>query len=256
MPPHFYIICSCRNAEKWIEKCINSVKDQVINDFTFMLWLDNPSDQTKEIAWQSTRNDARFKLFPATKQVYASKARWNLLQSILDAKPTDIVVLLDGDDWFYSPHSLSILAQTYQKHKVVATHGNFISSNHKICPWSKDYDVDVKRENKYREARWIATHLRTFKFGLVNYLNEELFKDPAGNFYKSSTDFALFLPILELAGTHSMFIDEVLYVYNHREDQVYSEERMLEQRKNEKEIREKPKLQPLSEEQIHNLISE
>jgi hypothetical protein len=220
-----------------------------------LLWLDNPSDQTKEIALESTSNDTRFKLFAATNQVYATKARWNLLQSIQDAKPTDVVVLLDGDDWLYSQHSLSILAKAYQDHKVVATHGNFISSKNRICPWSKDYNVDVKRENKYREATWIATHLRTFKFGLVHYLNEDIFKDPTGNFYKSSTDFALFLPILELSGIHSMFIDEVLYVYNHRDDQVYSEERMLEQRKNEKEIRQKPKLQPLSEELIHNMLS-
>jgi len=255
MLPHFYIICSCCNAEKWIEKCIHSVKEQEIKDFTFLLWLDNPLDQTAEIATQSTINDPRFIIFNSKEQVYATKARWNLLQSIKDAKPSDVIVLLDGDDWLYSNHSLSILAKAYTENEVVATHGNFISTKDQICPWSRDYEETIKTGNRFREDTWIATHLRTFKYGLVDHLNEEVLKDASGHFYKSSTDFALFLPILELSGIHSIFISDVLYVYNHRDDQVYSKERMLEQRKNEHEIRQKPKLQPLTKEIIHNLIS-
>lgn len=254
MHPHFYIICSCRNAEKWIEKCINSVKDQEIKDFTFLLWLDNPTDSTVEIAALNTINDSRFVLFDSKEQVYASKARWNLLQSIEGAKPTDVVVLLDGDDWLYSNESLSSLAKTYQENEVVATHGNFISTKNTICSWSRDYEPEVKIKNTFRESPWIATHLRTFKYGLLTHLNEEILKDPSGNFYQSATDLALYLPILELSGIHSMYVNEVLYVYNDRDNAIFVRERMENQKKNENEIRQKPKLQPLHKDIIYKMI--
>ncbi|WP_335965071.1 glycosyltransferase family A protein [Galbibacter sp. PAP.153] len=254
MSAHFYIICTCRNVENWIEKNINSVKNQHIKSFTFLIWFDNPTDDSVNIANRCIGNDVRFKIFVSKEQVYATEARWNLLKSIKGAKPTDIIILLDGDDWLYSNNTLSILFEAYKENEIITTHGNYISTNNIVCSWSKDYSHEIKSNNTFRESPWIATHLRTFKYGILKYVNEEILKDSSGDFFKSATDMALFLPILELSGKYSMFINEVLYVYNHRNNLANSNLRIANQRKSEKEIRQKKKLLSLNKDIVKNMI--
>jgi glycosyltransferase involved in cell wall biosynthesis len=249
----FHIICTCRNAEKWIEKCIGSVLSQRNQNYSFHLLIDQPTDKTHQIANRLVGEHEKFHISITHERKYAAAARWQLLSNLSVLKK-DIIVLLDGDDWLNGTDVLNTLASVYTEKKCLATHGNYKTSDGKLCQWSGDYSQEVKSKNYFRSTPWIATHLRTFKYGLFQYLKSEIHLDANGNPIKAATDFALFLPILELCGLYSTYIPSPLYVYNEREGEAMQTDRILEQLRVEKEIRERPPYCPLSIEKIKELI--
>lgn len=251
-----FIISCCHNASNWISRSIRSIKKQSFHNLEYLLHLDNCSDDTYSVASKLAQNDNRINLYNSHKRIYAGRARWELLKKITYARDSDIVILLDGDDWLYSADSLQQIANFYKENQVVVTHGNFISSNGKICHWSRDYDLKTKERNEYRTAPWNATHLRTFKYGLFRELREDILRCENGLFFEAATDMALFLPILELSGVYSSYVESVLCVYNERGKSVYDCERLIQQKNAEEQIRNKKKYSPLPIHKLSNLFSE
>ncbi len=248
------IICCCRNAETSILKCLESIQNQTFTSFEVVLYIDQCTDNTFEKAKSFVENDLRFRIINGNQRKYAALARWDILQGLNYANQKDIVIFLDGDDWLYDSNSLQKLVAFYNEHEVVVTHGNYITDSGKICDWSSDYPIEVKEINEYRLFPWIATALRSFKYGLFPYLDKSCILDTDGNPFKSATDFALFLPILELSGTHSKYISDTLYVYNERDNDTMKSSRILSQLQNELMIRNKDPYLPLSKSIIETLI--
>jgi hypothetical protein len=99
----------------------------------------------------------------------------------------------------------------------------------------------------FRNCRWRASHLKTFKFHLWPHINPEAFTisqaeirretlralvrgrlrawlrwrrirsadlvDASGRYVRRCVDKAITYPLLELAGTKSFFVKEILYLY-------------------------------------------
>ena len=71
----------------------------------------------------------------------------------------------------------------------------------------------IIENNLFREYDWLATHLRTYRKELFMKINVEDFKRN-GEWMFTTGDQAFMIPMLEMAGKKSLFIDEPLYVYN------------------------------------------
>ena len=76
------------------------------------------------------------------------------------------------------------------------------------------YPSDVVSNNLYREDKWRASHLRTFKHHLWKKINIDDLKDDEGKFYSVSYDQAIMLPLIEMASERVKYIDSVMHVYN------------------------------------------
>lgn len=57
------IIVPCYNVEKYIERCITSIKEQTINNFEVLLIDDGSTDDTKKVIYKLIENDSRFKYY-------------------------------------------------------------------------------------------------------------------------------------------------------------------------------------------------
>ena len=69
--------------------------------------------------------------------------------------------------------------------------------------------------NNYRSARWLTSHLRTFRKELFMRIKEEDFIDPVTNsYYDTAGDFTFMLPMLEMAAERQRYIPDIMYVYN------------------------------------------
>ena len=77
-----------------------------------------------------------------------------------------------------------------------------------------EHPQDIVRNNLYREYKWRASHLRTFKKGLWNKIDQSDFVDDDGEYYKMAYDQAMVLPMLEMAAERAKYIPEILHVYN------------------------------------------
>ena len=140
------------------------------------------------------------------------RALENFLSVALHLPPDDVILMLDGDDWFAHDRVLERVAAAYEDPAVWVTHGSFRFADGRpgfTAPYPTPH---------YRKEPWLATHLKTYRAGLLHRMvaadADELFAH--GVTYRDvAWDQAIMLPLLECAGPeHVRHIPEVLYVYN------------------------------------------
>lgn len=210
---HFKIVIPAFNAEAYIGSCIESIRNQNYRNYEAIIIDDGSTDGTAPLAAEAIKRDHRFKLYRNEYNIGSSLH--NLLKGvqILQPSASDVIIFMDGDDRLLAMDALSIVAFTYQSKNCLVTYGSFIraSTNQYVgCP----YDERTIMSHSFRKSRWCASHLKTFKAGLLKLIDIEDLKDESGNMIKRATDFALMHPLLELASGRSAFISAPIYWYN------------------------------------------
>jgi len=210
----YHIVVPCYNAERWIGRCIDSIKRQTHKNFICTMVDDMSTDKTHESIQKSVGNDSRFAIVSNQEKKYALGNIAYALERT-ECHLDDVVILLDGDDWFSSTNTLSRLSTEYMKEGCLLTYGSYVyfpMGTRGVEP--SEYPDAVVENNTFREDEWRASHLRTFKHSLWKHLDHDDLKDEGGDYYKMAYDQAIMLPLLELAGPRSKFIPEILHVYN------------------------------------------
>ena len=183
-------------------------------NFICTLIDDVSTDNSSEIVRQAVENDDRFQLISNQEKRYALGNIAYALEST-ECRLDDVVILLDGDDWLSSSKVLSRLSKAYINEECLLTYGSYVYYPHGergVEP--SEYPQEVVKNNMFRQDKWRASHLRTFKHRLWNNLNHDDLKDEEGNYYKMAYDQAIMLPLLEMSGERASFIPEILHVYN------------------------------------------
>ena len=206
----FRIITPVYNAERWIGKCIQSVKDQTYTNFTQIIVDDCSTDDTFYAAASAIEDDPRFILLRNDSRrgtVYNHRKG-------VEAHPQDkedIVVHLDGDDWFYNNEVLERGYKVYRETECWLTYGSYESTTGDPCV-AREYSGNPRQA--VRDG-WPFSHLRTFKRFLWDLLEDHNFKDSSGKYYSAAADVVIFVPILEkISYSKVKFIKEPLVVYN------------------------------------------
>jgi len=116
MNNHFKIIIPFYNVEKWIGLTIKSVKAQKYTNFQCIIVNDISTDNSEEVVNNVIKGDSRFVLINNEEKAYALK---NIYDAIEYSNPSseDIIITLDGDDWFASADVLSYLSDFYDREK-------------------------------------------------------------------------------------------------------------------------------------------
>lgn len=213
----FVIITPTYNSEKYIEQCIRSVHKQILKDYIHIIIDDCSTDNTNKIIKETLSE-----LKDEKTTLLRTNARGGPLSSHIigtdfyrdSLKDTDIVVHLDGDDWFKSEDSLDIIKDVYDREDCYATYGSYEPTDINFPNVNQDLPKDLTfREQAKRQ--WVFSHTRTFKYFLWKQLTEDDFTDSNGKLYTSAADVAIFLPILEMAGRDKVkHIRYITYVYN------------------------------------------
>lgn len=206
----FSIITCTRNNEKWLENHLKSVNNQTFKDFEHIIIDDASDDKSIEIIKSYyVKNQT---------QVFSRKIRsYALKNHILGLKKAigDIVIHLDGDDWFFDNNVLSYLDEIYNTNNCLATYGSWVDTyDNKI---GACYKHPTHRSEDIRNDRhWYFTHLRTFKRFLASGINGMDLFDEDGNTNDIGADAALMTSIYEHAfrlGT-VIHIEKPLVYYN------------------------------------------
>ena len=207
---NFKIITPVYNAEDWIEKCINSVKEQTHEDFHQIIIDDNSSDETVKNAKRAIGDDKRFTLVCNEDRVSVPLNHKKGVE-LSNASPEDVMVHLDGDDWFYDETSLAKVSRVYEEKDCWLTYGSYKTT-------TGDESVAREYTKHPRQAvidGWPFSHLRTFKRHLWDILDESNFKGRDGQYYTAAADVVIFVPILEKIGYERVeYITDILVVYN------------------------------------------
>jgi len=211
---HFKIIIPCYNVDKWIKNTLISVLEQEYKNYQCIIIDDVSVDDTPRLIEQIIGDNNNFILIKNTTKKYALK---NIVEGIKIASPLDedIIVTLDGDDWFSNKHVLDKLKHVYEEKRCLLTYGSYCEiPGYKIGAEASEYSEEIKKNNLYRQDRWRASHLRTFKYKLWKNIKDKDLRDIDGEYYRMTWDQAFMLPMLEMSGGKIEYIKDVLYCYN------------------------------------------
>ena len=238
----FRIVVPTYNAEKWVGKTIQSIKEQDYPNFKCTIINDISTDQTLDVINAEIAGDNRFDTITNTKKGYPLGSIFNGIQHQQDIQDEDVIITLDGDDWFANERVLSTLADIYEKTGCLMTYGSYqdypSGERGRAC---RQIAQEVIDNNSFREAPWVTSHLRTFKYILWRNIKLTDLRDEQGEIYKMAGDLAMMFPMLEMAAERSQFVEDILVIYNRSNPLNADKVNANLQLSNEQKVRTSPK---------------
>lgn len=207
------VISVMYNCENYIDRCINSIRNQNYNNYECYIIDDASTDNSVKKALWAIDGDSKFNV------ICNEKKKWmtgNFYENIhrKNINNNDIIVAIDGDDCLPDVDVFNRVNDAYTDGNIWFTYGSFIieeSGNIKEG-WTKDVEnIDLI----YSEP-WVFTHLKTFKAGLYRKIKKEDFIDPETNYYfKATGDINITIPMIQMAGINKIkHLPDVNYIYN------------------------------------------
>lgn len=216
--PFTIVIVGVNNGAS-VEKTLSSVFSQNYENYR-IVYIDDASDDgsfdlARDLIYDSghlgrvtlARNEERLGILA------------NLFRAVQLLDDGEIVVVLQGEDWLAHEWVLQRLNAYYADPDVWITYGQY-----RDFP---NYQLGPCRPFVCRSQPFAASHLKTFYAALFKKVRESDFIS-AGRFLPACSEMAYMIPMLELAGAHSQFIPEVLYIANRQTN--YKEDRELQMR--------------------------
>jgi glycosyltransferase involved in cell wall biosynthesis len=242
----FVVFVPSYNNDSYFERNLDSIFSQDYKNYHVIYIDDCSTDNTFLNVSEYVKKNQLEEKVTLIHNKLNQKALYNLYTAIHGCKNDQIIVCLDGDDWFASDHVLSDLNCYYQNRDMWISYGQHVhypSGQIGMCaPVRKDF---LKSE-KMRSEKWQYSHLRTFYAGLFKRIRlEDLIEE--GKFYSTAWDLAIMFPMMEMAREHVYFTPEVSYVYNCETPLSDYKIHSNEQQRIDAVIREKPVYAALKE---------
>jgi glycosyltransferase involved in cell wall biosynthesis len=208
------IVIPSYNNSQWYKHNLFSLCTQDYDNFRAIYVDDCSSDKTGELVEKFIEDnnlDNRIHLIRNPIRVGAMQNLYNMIHSCDD---NEIVIILDGDDWFAHNGVLKKINAVYSDPNCWMTYGQYISWPDNVLGYSKQIPSHITETNNFRGYEWCSSHLRSFYAWLFKMIKKEDLISPCGTFYLMAWDQAMMFPMLEMSGHRAKFISDVLYTYN------------------------------------------
>ena len=209
----FVIISASYNNKHWHKRNLDSVFEQNYSNWR-MIYVDDCSpDQTGKLVEEYAQFCNKQDKITVISNRNHRGATANIYLAAHLCEPDEIIVSLDGDDWLAHPEVLNHLNALYQDPNVWLTYGQFQWWPNNAPGFCMAVPPSIHAHNRIREYSWVTTALRTFYAGLYHRIRMEdlLFNN---EFLQMTGDLAIMFPMVEMAGHHCKFVNEILYIYN------------------------------------------
>lgn len=207
--PLISIITAGRNAEPYIEKCLNALRNQTLTNIEIICVDDASSDQTASIMQRFASQDPRFRVITNPKHQGVSAVR----NQGLDAARGTYIMFCDTDD-YYQPEMCERLYSFIQKTgaALVACEPNIIYHAHREMKPSDDFYYSLKYRGLQKISDDIVLHTdysvqtKIFRRDLIE---EYHVRFPEGLLYED----AYFCVAYFVVSSNIYFLPERLYNY-------------------------------------------
>jgi glycosyltransferase involved in cell wall biosynthesis len=209
------VIVNCGPCEPYIRKSLQSLTAQTYRHWKAFVTVDPAGDRTLDRAREAAANDARISVVGNSTRHYSMH---NLVEAIRrsHATPDDVIVCLDGDDWFATDKALAVIAATYTRFDCWLTYGSFVTDRPDARGrFGGRWPAYPSGTTAFRQSRWLATAPRSWKKWLWDLVDERDLRDDDGRYFRVTEDQAVMLPMLEMSGCdRARHIPMPLVVYN------------------------------------------
>lgn len=219
MKNNFVILITSYNNERWASQNIESVLCQTYQNFRIVYYNAASTDKTYDIVKKYSDKDARIKLVSSPERHIKT---W-FLERLSDyeiIQDSDIVCILDGDDFLANEEVLDYLNEVYNKTNCWITYGGMVIWNggediSEPFPQNSESPLEVKQNKLYRKDLWRYSHMRTYRGFLWNRINKSEWKSKENDNYIMVEDLVTMYSCLEMCPPNKIFrIDQQVYIWN------------------------------------------
>lgn len=220
-PRKFVIISASFNNIKWAEKSLNSIFSQKYSPFRVVYYDDHSIDGTGDFVENYIKEHKLENKIKLVKNAERVGPHLNIYRAVHSCDDDEIIVIVDGDDFLADDNVLTKLSIIYSDPNVWMTYGQCMWYPDGCLGSSKQLPENVLKHGTVRKySKFVTSHLRSFYAWLYKRIKvEHLFFE--GKFIWFLGDYATMFPMIEMAGEHSRFISDVLYIYNNANELNY-----------------------------------
>lgn len=203
--PKFLIIATGWNCAKFVQRCLDSIKEQTYTNYEVVLVDDGSTDNTHLELVKHSLSD-----WIVVKQNHNEGTYYARDHAIKKALHNDVIVMLDMDDAL-TPDALAVVAKEYEK-DVWMTYGNYKNIYGLPCSIDINHGHSVHENRSYRKDTFRCTHLRTFRRELYDAIPKwELTKAEVNSY----PDVEILFSMMEMCGKEKIgVIQKPIYIYN------------------------------------------
>lgn len=241
------VITASRNNAQWYERNLDSIVSQEYSNWRLIYIDDQSTDGTADLVQNYMDNAGVSSHMTLIRNPERRGHLANQYDAIHSCNPEEMVIIVDGDDWLVNSQVFGFINNIYQTQDAWITYGQFWYWKKNKKGLCKPLPDGALQQGTVRQFSWRTSHLRTFYAGLFQKVAlEDLLWN--GGFLPKGADVATMFPMIEMAGTHTKFIPEVLYMYNddnptsfhHNPEEQRAIEKMLREKTPYKRLLQKP----------------
>lgn len=138
----YSIIIPCYNSEKTIERALDSIKEQKVNEYEVLIINDGSTDKSKEIISKYIESDDRFKLINKENGGQATAVS----RGIREAKG-EYIVQLDSDDTLKS-NALETIDSEIESNDILSFGFDFVDESGKLLSIETHKRLEIKGDDQ------------------------------------------------------------------------------------------------------------
>ncbi|WP_271424744.1 glycosyltransferase family 2 protein [Aequorivita sinensis] len=181
--PKISIVIPIYNVEKYLKRCLDSVKNQTYNNFEVILVNDGTTDLSASIAEDFVRVDDRFKLIHQENKGLSGARNTGLKEA-----KGDYVFYLDSDDILVDT-ALELLVNAAVKYQADVVQGNFYYDYPEYLLLNQQQQKEIEVYNKKEAMSALLEHKTVLNFAWGKLIKRELAQKhtfPVGKFYEDT----------------------------------------------------------------------
>ncbi|MEX0672400.1 MAG: glycosyltransferase family A protein [Candidatus Babeliales bacterium] len=211
------MIPSYNNAQ-WYKRNLDAVFAQNYTNYKILYIDDCSADGTADLVERYIAEKKQSHRSVVIRNKDRQLALANIYYAVHRCDDHDIVVVLDGDDWWNTHQALAIINQAYQDPAIWMTYGRHVKWPQGGLGWGSQLSHQRVKKHSFRNGQYLDQQ-RTFYAWLFKQVKlEDLLcvetAQYAGQFYPTNYDIAMMCPIIEMAAHNFKFLPNAMYVYN------------------------------------------
>lgn len=165
------VVIASYNNEQWCEQNLSSVFAQNYSNYRIVYINDASTDATKNKVLHFCAQQKKKIPFAMIDNAQRRGAMENFYRAISTCKDEEIILILDGDDWFAHENVMTYINDVYSNNDVWITYGQYKEYPTGVVGFCQDFPQWVVQNNAFRRFENLPmSHLRTFYAGLFKKL--------------------------------------------------------------------------------------